>query len=94
MIDLSDSEIWKIKDTIKYKHTSFEIGDEVILYSKKSNGYPKYLTIGETYEVTGVELNHITVRHTIMKGITAKVAKKYFITKSLLREIRINKILI
>jgi hypothetical protein len=93
MIDLTDADIWKIKDTIKYKHISFEIGDEVILYSKKSNGYPKYLQIGETYEIISVELNHITVRHTIMKGITAKVAKKYFITKSLLRDIKINKIL-
>lgn len=93
MIDLTESEIWKIQNEIKYREITFNKGDEVILFIKKANGHPKGLKIGETYEVIHTELNHITVRHTIMKGITAKVAKKYFITKSLLRDIKINKIL-
>lgn len=93
MIDLSESEIWKIQNDIKYRNIIFKLNDDVILFKKKSNGYPKSLFIGETYEVIHVELNHITVRHKKLKGITAKVAKKYFINKETLRDIKINKIL-
>jgi hypothetical protein len=90
MIELSNLDIWKIQNDIKYRNIQFNIGDDVILFKKKPSGYPKALEIGETYKVTEVEIDHIIVRKN--NSTPVKCAKKYFLTKSILRDLKISKI--
>lgn len=94
MINLSENEIWKIKDEIKNNKITFNIGDEVILYNKKSNGYPKGLIIGESYLVENVkEIDKIIISSKNGYIQSRKVCNKYFINKQILRNIKIDQLL-
>ena len=97
---LTKNEIWKIQDAIKYRSIKFSVGEEVTLFSKRKDGYPKFLEIGDVGVVLGIELNHISVDFSQKVPIRdhrfnyrdIKVPKKYFCTLSLLREFKLNKL--
>lgn len=84
---------WKIKDMIKKRQITFKNGDEVIVFRRKKNGYPRGLKDGVTYIVFQI-LNDVV----ILKGDTIdsklkKVHNTYIIGKSELRDLKIESIL-
>ena len=90
---LTPSEIWKIKDDIKYGRLIFNIGDIAILFFKKK-GYPKNLKIGDFGIVVGVEINHVIVEfHSILIKPRIKLPKKLLVEKVYMRELKLRKLL-
>lgn len=103
-ININPSDVWRIQDSIKHKVTKFSVGEVVSLFCKRSDGYPRYLDIGDTGKIISIEMEHLTLDFTgisITKQYTnnkinylkVKIAKKYFISVPSLRDFRINKIL-
>lgn len=90
---------WKIKDMIKRGQLQYNVGDEVVVYCRKSNGYPKALKDDITYYIKQILSDgHLIVSNTNNPKIgyeysTIKVHKKYVIDKSILREVKLNSIL-
>lgn len=104
------SNIWSIQNNIKFGLIEYHIGDTVMLFWKRGDGYPKYLRIGDIGEVKKVELNHLIVDfkgtygnwivsappcHPVPNGTNTqvKIAKKYMISKQIIRDLKINEIL-
>lgn len=89
MNDISNKIKYLIKDgTVKYN-----IGDEVIVYRRKRNGYPKFLKDNVVYIIADILPDG---RLRLSDGnfyLKHKVHKKYVINKSLLRDIKLDYIL-
>lgn len=90
MIDISNKIKYLIKDgSVKYK-----IGDEVIVYRRKRNGYPKFLKDNVVYIITNILPDgHLLLKYDSDVYLKPKVHKKYVINKSLLRDIKLDYIL-
>jgi hypothetical protein len=87
---------WKFDDMVKRGIITYSIDDEVIIYRRKSNGHPKAIKDGVIYTVYKVEMDgHLLVRGRQGTGWsqTIKVHRKYLITKTQLRDIKLNEIL-
>jgi len=85
-----------LDDLIKYGVVSYKEGDEVIVFKRKPNGYPKSLNDNETYIIYKVLTDgHLIVRKKQGQGWsqTIKIHRKYMINKIELREIKLNQIL-
>lgn len=88
---------WSIKDKIKRGKTKFIEGDEVVLFRRKKNGYPRSLKDNEAYIIRKIENDCLFVAQRSSDNIgflqPIKVHKTYMIKKQFLREIKINSIL-
>ncbi len=102
MESLTPAEIWKIQDDIKYRKVTFNKGDRVMLFYKRTDGYPRYLKIGDFGSIIDVELNHIIVNFSATYGPffanmqttnAVKLPKKYFVEKIYLRELKLKQLL-
>jgi hypothetical protein len=85
-----------IKDKIYSGEVSYSVGDEVIVFTRKSNGYPKKLKDDISYHIYEVLPDgHLIVREKRGQGWsqTIKVHRKYMINKGDLRGIKLNQIL-
>jgi len=86
-----------IKDKIKSGEISFQIGDEVVVYTRKLNGYPRSLKDNTSYYVRSMDPDgHLIVAEHSSDGIgflqPVRVHKMYLIKKSDLREFKLNKL--
>jgi len=100
-VELTPGDIWKIQDDIKFKRIDFCVGDKVILFCKRGDGYPRFLKIGDFGEVVDIELNHIFVDFTDQYGYyignklslnSVKLPKKYFLGKVSMRDLKLSKL--
>jgi hypothetical protein len=86
-----------IRDKIRRGEISFQIGDEVVVFHRKSNGHPRALKDGVSYIIKNIDMDgHITVAEHSSDGIgflqSTRVHKMYMIKKSDLREFKLNKL--
>lgn len=72
---LTQSDIWKLQDAIKYHKIHFYEGDSVMLFAKRSDGYPSYLELGVVGIVRKVEIEHIVIDFTRTFGSHILVTK-------------------
>ena len=102
MENLTPGEIWKIQDDIKYRRINFYEGDRVMLFSKRQDGYPKQLKIGDFGNIIDVQLNHLVVNFSATYGAffpnksatnAVKLPKKLFIERVYLRELKLKQLL-
>ena len=87
-----------IKDKIRRGEITFGIGDEVVVYTRKSNGHPRSLKDGVSYIIRSIDMDgHITVAQHSSDGVgflqSTRVHKMYMIKLSDLREFKLNSIL-
>ena len=86
---------WVLKDMIKKGIVPYNVGDEVVILKRKSNGHPRSIKDGITYIVRDIDSDgHITVAQHSTDGIgflqSIRVHKMYLINKSILRDIKLN----
>ena len=87
---------WKFDDMIKRGLISYNEGDEVIVYKRKQDGHPRALKDDVIYTIYRVEVDgHLLVREKQGTGWSQniKVHKKYMISKTQLRDIKLDSIL-
>jgi hypothetical protein len=84
-----------IKDLIKRGFLSYNLGDDVILFRRKNNGYPNKIKDDITYTIEEINHDgHVFIREKNSDLFARiKVHKSYLINKSILREIKLNSIL-
>ena len=93
------NDIWKIKNNIKYGKIKFAINDIVILYRRKSNGYPKNIKDNTDYIVKSCTDDCIFIlekkrdEENSFFNSNIKIDKTYMVPKNILREFKINKVL-
>lgn len=89
--------IWKLKDMIKRGIITFQNNDTVIVFRRKSNGYPRHLKDGDEYIIQSVSCDSLFVSQHSTDGVgwnqQIKVNKTYMIPKNILRDVKINSIL-
>ena len=90
-------DTWKIKDTIMSGSISYVIGDRVIVFRRKGNGYPRQLIDGTTYVVIRRWGESVEV---LEEGKDLggrpngyKVHKSFLIQKDIFREMKIDELL-
>lgn len=90
---------WVLKDRIKNGTICFEEGDEVVLFWRKGNGYPRLLKENEVYIVKKLESDHLYVvdkkydyQFTKFGNemLVIRVHKTYMIPIQILRDIKLN----
>ena len=96
-------DTWKIKNKITAGEIHYGIGDWVIVFRRKSNGYPRQLTDGTTYVVIrlwgesvevideGKYLSDTSVTGYRLTGY--KVHKSFLIQMDIFREMKIDELL-
>ena len=86
---------WVLKDMIKRGTVPYNVGDEVVILKRKSNGHPRAIKDGVSYIVRGIDSDgHLIVAQHSTNGIgfltSIRVHKMYVINKSVLRDIKLN----
>lgn len=85
---------WKITDMIEKGLVSYVKGEKVVLFRRKSNGYPKGIKDGVEYTIRGIYGEGIEVALNSSDGVgwlqSIKVHKTYMIPKYALRDINLN----
>ena len=93
---MTDKE-WKITDMIKKGMITYQVDSEVILFRKKSNGYPAGIKEDVEYTIKKVEGEAIYVAIHSSDGVGwlqfIKVHRNYMIPKYALREVNLNRLL-
>ena len=93
---MTDKE-WKITDMIKKGMITYQVDSEVILFRKKSNGYPSGIKEDVDYTIKRVEGEAIYVALHSSDGVgwlqPIKVHRTYMIPKYALREANLNRLL-
>lgn len=93
---MTDKE-WKINDMIKKGMVSYQLDDKVVIFRRKSNGYPKSIKDDVEYTIKRVEYDSIYVTTHSSDGVgwlqPTKVHKTYMIPKYALREVNLNRLL-
>lgn len=89
---------WIIKDKIKRGLITYDIGDEVICFVRKPNGYPRGIKENITYTIKSIDLDgHLQVAKRSTDGVgwmqPIRVHKIYMIKVSELRNIKLNSLL-
>ena len=88
---------WKISDMIKRGMISYQVDGEVVLFRRKSNGYPAGIKEDVEYTIKKVEGESVYVALHSSDGIgwlqPIKVHKTYMIPKYALRDINLKKLL-
>lgn len=91
------SHEWRICDMIEKGMISYIIGEKVVLFRRKSNGYPKSIKERVEYTVRGVYGEGIEIATKSSDGIgwlpSIKVHRSYMIPKYVLRDINLKKLL-
>lgn len=91
------SHEWIICDMIEKGLITYIRGEKVILFRRKSNGYPKSIKDGVEYTITGIYGEGIHVALNSTDGIDLlqqiKVHRSYMIPKYALRDINLRKLL-
>ncbi len=95
---MNELDDWVIKDKIKKGLITYQKGDEVVIYKRKSNGHPRSIKDGITYIIKHIDFDgHIIVAQHSSDGIgflqSIRVHKMYMMNKSVLRDMKINSIL-
>lgn len=85
--------MWRIIDGIKSGKITYSAGDKVMVFRRKSNGYPRFLEDKILYTVKSVH-NHNTLELYVKGLLDVKVCKFYVINISKLRDFKINSIII
>lgn len=98
-------DTWKLKDTIMSGSISYMIGDRVIVFRRKGNGYPRQLIDGTTYVVIrrwgesvevleeGKDPGSVNHFHLGGRQNGYKVHKSFLIQKDIFREMKIDELL-
>ena len=88
---------WKISDMIKKGMIAYQVNDEVVLFRRKSNGYPAGIKENIEYTIKKVEGEAIYVALHSSDGVgwlqPIKVNRTYMIPKYALREANLNRLL-
>jgi len=88
---------WKLVDMIKKGIITFQKGDVVKVFRRKSNGYPGGLKDDEEYFIGSIDNDSLYVSKHSSDGIgftqPIKVHKTYMMNKNTLRDIKLNSIL-
>jgi hypothetical protein len=90
-------DTWKLKDTIMSGGIAYTIGDRVIVFRRKGNGYPRQLKDGTTYVVIRLWGESVEVleegKDLGSRPNGYKVHKSFLIQKDTYREIKIDELL-
>jgi hypothetical protein len=86
---------WILKDKIKRGLISYNIGDEVVCFHRKTNGYPRGIKDNSIYTIKNIDSDghlHVAMRASDGVGFMRpiRVHKTYMINKSELRNIKLN----
>ena len=88
---------WRITDMIEKGLVSYVKGDKVVLFRRKSNGYPKGIKDGVEYTIKEIYGEGIEVALNSSDGKgwlqSIKVHRSYMIPKYALRDINLEKLL-
>ena len=90
-------DTWTIKNNIRDAKVKFKVGDKVICFRRKTNGHPKSIKDDVEYTIKSIVNDDLFIATHSLDGIgwnqVIKVHKSYMISKTDLREIKINEIL-
>jgi hypothetical protein len=84
---------WIIKDRIKSGIISFEVGDEIVIFWRKGNGYPRTIIDNKIYVISRIESDNLFLNEKNIinsKHFPLRVHKTYMIPLYVLREIKLN----
>lgn len=88
---------WKIKDQIKNGKIKFQEGDQVVVFRRKTNGYPKAINDEDDYFIKKIDRDFLIVAKHSLDGVgwmqPHRIHKFYFIPKYYLRDIKLNSLL-
>lgn len=88
---------WLITDMIEKGMISYVKGEKVVLFRRKSNGYPKAIKDGIEYTIRDISGEVIQVALNSSDGVgwlqSIKVHRSYMIPKYALRDINLKKLL-
>lgn len=88
---------WKVKDMIKNGQITYNIGDVVVLWTRKRSGYPKEIEDNVDYTISKVDIDKIVIRKHSADDIgwmsPIRIDKIYILPKNILRDIKLNYIL-
>lgn len=85
--------MWKLKDQIKNGTIEYEVGEKVIVFRRKSNGYPKVLKDDIEYPVFKVDGDSLWIT-LLPSSVGIRINKCFLISRSKLRDFKINSIII
>jgi hypothetical protein len=90
--------LWVMQDKIKRGLITYEVGDEVVCFHRKSNRHPRPIKDNIVYTIKSIDLDgHINVSNKSLDGIgwdqPIRVHKIYMIHKNVLRDIKLSSIL-
>lgn len=85
-------DTWKIKRKITEGEIRYGLGDCVIVFRRKANGYPKKLKDGVMYYVTSLWGESMKVHEDPNARDGYKVHKSFIIQKDTLRELRLEEL--
>jgi hypothetical protein len=90
-------DTWKLKDKIMSGDITYTIGDRVIVFRRKGNGYPRQLIDGTTYVVIWLCGERVEVieegKYLGSRSNGYKVHKSFLIQKDIFREMKIDELL-
>lgn len=86
---------WVINDMIKMGKVTYNIGDEVVILKRKSNGHPRGIKDDVVYTIKSIDMDgHINVREHSSDGVgwlqPIRVHRTYMINISILRDIKLD----
>jgi hypothetical protein len=91
------SHEWKISDMIKKGMIAYQVDDKIVLFRRKSNGYPAGIKEDIEYTIKKVEGDAIYVALHSSDGVgwlqPIKVHRTYMVPKYALREANLNRLL-
>jgi hypothetical protein len=93
---MKKNRIW-IRDAINKGEVNFYVGQKVVLYRRKSSGYPKFLDENKNYVVKYVCTENVTIEEEVNNKYVQprrwKINKTFLIPKDKCRDILISEIL-
>jgi hypothetical protein len=88
---------WKLKDMIRRGLITHQIGDKVSIFRRKDNGYPRTIKNDVEYTIRGIENDFLIISIHSTDGVgwvqPIKVHKTYMVSKSLIRDLKLDSIL-
>ena len=86
-------DTWKLKDLIRRGAVEYNIGDIVVLFRRKSSGYPKNIIEGKEYRVGDLAGDSLVLYTDLPHPRRDKVHKSYMIHKEFWRDWKLSLIL-
>jgi hypothetical protein len=90
---------WRLKNLIKNGSIKFEVGDEVKLFRKKNNGYPKLLDYDKSYIILNIINENLYIiessiyKPNVINFDTIKINKQYLVPTQKLRDFKLKLLL-